>query len=229
MVNFCPGSGAIVWQCGGGASEDTVHRVYRIEGGGARHSRARGEDAAGADVDQADNSGDGREGLDHRERGRGFRRGGGGVVASAFGFSGQKCSACSRAIVEEPIYDAFVERLRESVAKLTVGDPAKNPNMGPVVNEAAMKSILYYVEIGKKEGRLVAGGKAVETPEKGYYVAPTVIADVAPKARIAQEEIFGPVLAVIKAKDFDHALADCQQHGVWADGRGVFDGPGEAG
>src|ERR1700728_1401447 len=129
-----------------------------------------------------------------------------GVVASAFGFSGQKCSACSRAIVEEPIYDLFVERLRESVAKLTVGDPAENSNLGPVVNEAAMKTILNYAAIGAKEGRLVAGGKAVETPEKGYYVAPTVIADVAPTARIAQEEIFGPVLAVIKAKDFDHAL-----------------------
>jgi 1-pyrroline-5-carboxylate dehydrogenase len=88
-----------------------------------------------------------------------------GVVASAFGFSGQKCSACSRVIVEEPIYDAFVERLRESVEKLTVGDPLENKNLGPVVNEAAMKSILGYVEIGKKEGRLVAGGKAVETPE----------------------------------------------------------------
>ena len=129
-----------------------------------------------------------------------------GVVASAFGFSGQKCSACSRAIVEEGIYDVFVERLRESVEKLTVGDPAKNPNMGPVVNEAAMKTILDYMEIGKKEGRLVAGGKAVETEDKGYFVEPTVIADVAPNARIAQEEIFGPVLAVIKAKDFDEAL-----------------------
>jgi 1-pyrroline-5-carboxylate dehydrogenase len=129
-----------------------------------------------------------------------------GVVASAFGFSGQKCSACSRAIVEEPIYDAFVERLREQVAKLKVGDPAENNNIGPVVNEAAMKTILGFAEIGAKEGRLVAGGKAVETPEKGYYVAPTVIVDVAPDARIAQEEIFGPVLAVIKAKDFDHAL-----------------------
>jgi 1-pyrroline-5-carboxylate dehydrogenase len=129
-----------------------------------------------------------------------------GVVASAFGFSGQKCSACSRAIVEEPIYDAFVERLRASVEKLTVGDPTANPNMGPVVNEAAMKSILEYAAIGAKEGRLVAGGKAIETPEKGYFVEPTVIVDVAPDARISQEEIFGPVLAVIKAKDFDHAL-----------------------
>jgi len=129
-----------------------------------------------------------------------------GVVASAFGFSGQKCSACSRVIVEEPIYDAFVERLRESVEKLTVGDPAENSNMGPVVSEGAMKTILDHIEIGKKEGRLINGGKAVETPEKGYYVAPTVIADIAPNARIAQEEIFGPVLAVIKARDFDHAL-----------------------
>jgi 1-pyrroline-5-carboxylate dehydrogenase len=129
-----------------------------------------------------------------------------GVVASAFGFSGQKCSACSRVIVEEAIYEPFVERLRAKVESLTVGDPAENPNMGPVVNEAAMKSVLYYAEIGRTEGRLVTGGKAVETPEKGYYVAPTVIADVAPTARIAQEEIFGPVLAVIKARDFDQAL-----------------------
>jgi len=129
-----------------------------------------------------------------------------GVVASAFGFSGQKCSACSRAIVEEPIYDAFVERLREKVGALKVGDPAENANMGPVVNEAAMKSILDYAAIGAKEGRLVVGGKAVETSERGYFVEPTVIVDVAPDARIAQEEIFGPVLAVIKARDFDHAL-----------------------
>ncbi len=129
-----------------------------------------------------------------------------GVVASAFGFSGQKCSACSRAIVEEPIYDVFVERLRERVEKLTVGDPAENRNLGPVVNEAALDRCLDYVETGKKEGRLVAGGKAVETAEKGYFLEPTVIADVAPKARLAQEEIFGPVLAVIQARDFDDAL-----------------------
>ena len=131
-----------------------------------------------------------------------------GVVASAFGFSGQKCSACSRVIVEEPIYDAFVERLRESVEKLTVGDPVTgNPNMGPVVSAGAMKTILSYIEIGKKEGRLLTGGAAVETPENGYYLQPTVIADVSPTARIAQEEIFGPVLAVIQAKDFEDALA----------------------
>jgi 1-pyrroline-5-carboxylate dehydrogenase len=129
-----------------------------------------------------------------------------GVVASAFGFSGQKCSACSRAIVEASVYDVFVERVREKVAKLTVGDPATNPNMGPVVNKAAMDSILGYIETGKKEGRLVAGGKAVENGEGGFFLEPTVIADVAPDAVIAQEEIFGPVLAVIKVADFDEGL-----------------------
>ena len=130
-----------------------------------------------------------------------------GVVAAAFGFSGQKCSACSRAIVEEPLYDIFVERVRERTAKLTVGDPAANPNMGPVVNEGALKTILDYISVGKQEGRLVAGGEVIETPEKGYFVQPTVIADVAPDARISQEEIFGPVLAIIKAQDYDDALA----------------------
>lgn len=130
-----------------------------------------------------------------------------GAVASAFGFSGQKCSACSRAIVEEPLYEVFVDRVRDRVAKLTVGDPATNPNMGPVVNHTAMEKILGYIETGKKEGRLVVGGNAVETPENGYFIEPTVIADVAPNARIAQEEIFGPVLAIIKAKDFREALA----------------------
>ena len=129
-----------------------------------------------------------------------------GVVASAFGFNGQKCSACSRAIVEEPIYDVFVERIREAVEQLKVGDPAKNAYMGPVVNEGALKTIQKYIEIGKGEGRLIAGGNAVETPEKGYYLEPTVFADVAPGARISQEEIFGPVLAILKARDYDSAL-----------------------
>src|ERR1700756_2626873 len=129
-----------------------------------------------------------------------------GVVAAAFGFSGEKCSACSRAIVEAPVYDVFVERLQERVAKLTVGDPAENHNMGPVINKAAMDSILGYIEIGKKEGRMVAGGKAVENPNGGYFIEPTVIADIAPDAVIAREEIFGPVLAVIKVKDFEEGL-----------------------
>jgi 1-pyrroline-5-carboxylate dehydrogenase len=129
-----------------------------------------------------------------------------GVVAAAFGFSGQKCSACSRAIVEDSVYDVFLERVRDRVATLRVGDPAGNANMGPVVNRSAMDTILSYIEIGKGEGRLLTGGHAVSTAEGGYYLEPTVIADVSPTARIAQEEIFGPVLAVIRARDFDHAL-----------------------
>lgn len=130
-----------------------------------------------------------------------------GVVASAFGFNGQKCSACSRAIIEEPIYDVFLERVRERVAKIKVGDPTTNAAMGPVVNHAAMQSILGYIETGKQEGRLISGGHAVETEEGGYYIEPTVFADISPAARLAQEEIFGPVLALIKAQNFEHALA----------------------
>ena len=130
-----------------------------------------------------------------------------GVVASAFGFSGQKCSACSRAIVEASIYDLFVERVRERVAKLTIGDPVGNPNMGPVVNKAALDSMLEYVESGKREGRLVAGGNAPETADGGYFLEPTVFADIPPDGVLAQEEIFGPVLAIIKVADFKEGLA----------------------
>jgi 1-pyrroline-5-carboxylate dehydrogenase len=129
-----------------------------------------------------------------------------GVVASAFGFSGQKCSACSRAIVEAPVYDAFIERLRERVAELTVGDPAANHNLGPVINQTALDSMMSYVEIGKKEGQLIAGGHAPATAEGGYFIEPTVFADVAPEAILAQEEIFGPVLAVIKVTKFEEGL-----------------------
>ena len=129
-----------------------------------------------------------------------------GAVASAFGFSGQKCSACSRAIVDERVYDLFIERVRERTASLTIGDPATNPNMGPVVNDAALRKILGYIEIGKSEGRLIAGGASIETVEGGYYVAPTIFADVAPDARVAQEEIFGPVLAIVKSRNFEDAL-----------------------
>lgn len=129
-----------------------------------------------------------------------------GVVASAFGFSGQKCSACSRTIVEAPVYNAFVERLRERVAKLTVGDPAANHNVGPVINQTALKSMLGYIATGKKEGRLLAGGQAPATAEGGYYLEPTVFVDVTPDAVMAREEIFGPVLAVIKVASFEEAL-----------------------
>lgn len=128
-----------------------------------------------------------------------------GVTLSAFGYQGQKCSACSRAIVDEAVYDDFVAKLRERVRKIRVGDPEDLGNyMGPVINEGAKKSILEYVEVGKGEGRLICGGGAAGGD--GYFIEPTVIADVQPKARIFQEEIFGPVLAVAKAKDFDQAL-----------------------
>src|SRR6266849_2037961 len=129
-----------------------------------------------------------------------------GVAVSAFGFQGQKCSACSRAIIDERIYDRFLEKLKARVETITVGDPTENPNMGAVINEGSMKSILQYIEIGKKDGRLITGGGPAKNAGEGYFLQPTVIADIPPKSRLEQEEVFGPVLAVIKAKNYDHAL-----------------------
>ena len=129
-----------------------------------------------------------------------------GVAQSAFGFQGQKCSACSRAIVDEKIYDQFLQRLKARVEKITIGDPAENSNMGAVINEGSMKSILEYIEQGKKDGRVITGGERAASAGEGYFVKPTVIADIPPKSKLEQEEIFGPVLAVIKAKNYDHAL-----------------------
>src|SRR5579863_6619510 len=177
VVNFCPGSGATF---GHGVVEHPKTRFIAFTGsrdvGLDIHLRAAKLDAA---VE--------------------------GVAVSAFGFQGQKCSACSRAIVDAGVYDAFVAKLRDRVARMRVGDPAENVYMGPVINEGALKSMLSYIEIGKHEGRLLIGGK--RCAGDGYFLEPTVIADVAPTARIAQEEIFGPVLAVIKAHGFDDALA----------------------
>jgi 1-pyrroline-5-carboxylate dehydrogenase len=128
-----------------------------------------------------------------------------GVLAAAYGYQGQKCSACSRAIVSEKLYDAFLEKLVPKVEALTVGPADDFANdMGPVINAAAKRSILEYIEIGKKEGRLVAGG--VEAPGEGHFIRPTVIADIGARDRLFQEEIFGPVLSVTKARDFEHAL-----------------------
>lgn len=129
-----------------------------------------------------------------------------GVTVSAFGFQGQKCSACSRVIVHEKVYDRFVGLLAKKAESITVGDPIDPSNyMGPVVNRGSQESIMRYIEKAIAEGgRLVAGG--MKAGDNGYFIRPTVIADVLPKATIAQEEIFGPVLAVIKAKDFDDAL-----------------------
>jgi 1-pyrroline-5-carboxylate dehydrogenase len=129
-----------------------------------------------------------------------------GVAQAAFGFQGQKCSACSRAIVDEKIYDEFVAKLKTRVEKITIGDPVDNFNMSAVISESAMNKILAYIDTGKKQGRLVTGGARAANLGEGYYIQPTVFADIAPKSTLEQEEIFGPVLAVIKAKDYDHAL-----------------------
>ncbi len=137
-----------------------------------------------------------------------------GIVVSAFGFQGQKCSAGSRAIIVDQVYDQVLQKVIEKTKQLTVGDVTQpDTYMGPVVDENAMKKILQYIEIGKKEGRLVAGG-GHHGP--GYFIEPTIFADVDPYARIAQEEIFGPVLAVIRAKDFDDAMriANSTEYGL---------------
>jgi len=127
------------------------------------------------------------------------------VTASAFGFQGQKCSACSRLVVVEEVYEKTLTLLAEKAKKLTVG-PTDDPGnyMGPVINATSEKSILSYIEIGKKEGRIITGGG--KTAGNGYFIQPTIIADIQPGSRLDQEEIFGPVLAVIKAKDWNQAL-----------------------
>lgn len=127
------------------------------------------------------------------------------IVKSAFGFSGQKCSAASRAVIVEDVYDTVLERVIELSKELTIGNPVDQSNfMGPVIDAAAFKKITEYIEIGKEEGRLVVGGTGDDST--GYFVNPTVFADLDPNSRIMQEEIFGPVIGISKAKDFDHAL-----------------------
>lgn len=126
------------------------------------------------------------------------------VLYSAFGFQGQKCSACSRVIVVGSIYPRFVERLVEGARALAIG-PAEDPAyfMGPVVDERAQSTILSYVELARQEGRVLL---CQEVPNHGYYVPLTIVEGITPKHRLAQEEVFGPVLAVMKVKDFEQAL-----------------------
>lgn len=127
------------------------------------------------------------------------------IVKSAFGFSGQKCSACSRAVIHEDVYDQVVEMVKEKTEGLTYGDPADQNNFtGPVIDQSSYDKVMSYIEIGKEEGRLVAGG--VGDDSKGFFVAPTVFADLDPEARMMQEEIFGPVVALCKAPTFDDAI-----------------------
>src|SRR5262249_27899824 len=127
-----------------------------------------------------------------------------GVVQSAFGYQGQKCSACSRAIVLAPLYDVFLERMIEATKSLKIG-PAEDPSakVGPVIDEESRNRILGYIEKGKQESRFAYAGDAGFLVSEGTYVAPHIFADVKPDATIALEEIFGPVVAVIKARDLD--------------------------
>jgi RHH-type proline utilization regulon transcriptional repressor/proline dehydrogenase/delta 1-pyrroline-5-carboxylate dehydrogenase len=127
-----------------------------------------------------------------------------GVIASFTGYAGQKCSACSRAIVHEAVYESFLGRLKEAVLSLKVGNPEEpGIQVGPVIDRRAQTKVQDYIEIGKKEARLLVEGIATGP---GWYVGPTVFADVAPTDRVAQEEIFGPILAVMKASSFEDAL-----------------------
>jgi RHH-type proline utilization regulon transcriptional repressor/proline dehydrogenase/delta 1-pyrroline-5-carboxylate dehydrogenase len=131
-----------------------------------------------------------------------------GVVASAFGYAGQKCSACSRVLVPETLHDAFVARLIEATRSLKVA-PAEDPGctVGPVIDADAYQRIAHTIEKGKSEGRLVYAGEVGALKEEGYYLAPHIFDEVSPTASIAREEIFGPVLAVLRTRDLDHALA----------------------
>lgn len=128
-----------------------------------------------------------------------------GVVHSAFGYSGQKCSACSRAIVLEPVYDTFVRRLVEAARSLNLGAAeAPSTQVGPVIDATAQQRVQDYIEQGRTEAEVAL---EMPAPAGGYFVGPTIFTEVAPTAKIAQEEIFGPVLAVIRAKTFDEAIA----------------------
>jgi RHH-type proline utilization regulon transcriptional repressor/proline dehydrogenase/delta 1-pyrroline-5-carboxylate dehydrogenase len=131
-----------------------------------------------------------------------------GVLHSAFGYAGQKCSACSRVIVPDQIHDAFVTRLVAAARALTVG-PAEDPDtdVGPVIDARARERIEEYLRIAATEGQVVLATEVGGLAARGNYVGPHIVAGVRPEARIAQEEIFGPVLCVLRARDLDLALA----------------------
>jgi 1-pyrroline-5-carboxylate dehydrogenase len=135
-----------------------------------------------------------------------------GVMHSAFGFQGQKCSACSRAIVHKDIFEEFTQKLVAKTARLKLGFPEnQDVYLGPVASKSAFESILKYIEIGAKEGQILTGGKSPKAGNGtvgsgGFFIEPTIIGPVSPTARIAQEEIFGPVLALIQADCWDDAL-----------------------
>lgn len=138
------------------------------------------------------------------------------IVKGAFGFQGQKCSAGSRTIAVKEVYDSLLEKVVEKTKQLTVGDAKDNYPAGPVVNEKAVEKIMHYIEVGKNEGKLMCGGTLADTEHPGHYISPTVFADISEDAVIAQEEIFGPVTAFIKAEDTKDAIriANNTQYGL---------------
>jgi 1-pyrroline-5-carboxylate dehydrogenase len=128
------------------------------------------------------------------------------VIPSAFSFQGQKCSAASRLIVIREVYEAVLERLLAAVKAISLGPAEENYQLNAVISETQYQMILSEIDKGKKEAEILAGGGTIDL-DCGYYITPTVFAPVPPGARLAQHEIFGPVLAVIPAKDFDDAVA----------------------
>ncbi len=128
------------------------------------------------------------------------------AVAGAFGFQGQKCSAMSRLIVVDDVYDELLERVVALTEGLSVGPAVDNKDVGAVISARQHQKILDYIAAGRAESRLATGGSAVELPGGGYFIKPTIFSDVPPSATVACEEIFGPVVATMRAKDFDHAL-----------------------
>jgi 1-pyrroline-5-carboxylate dehydrogenase len=132
-----------------------------------------------------------------------------GIVASGFGFQGQKCSAGSRAIIHADVYETVTERVVELTKELSVGETDKGLDvyMGPVVDQKAFNSIMEYIAYGHKNHKLLAGGHAIETDTNGYFIEPTIFGDVPGDDKLAQEEIFGPVVTITRAKNFDEMLA----------------------
>ncbi|PYE52939.1 L-glutamate gamma-semialdehyde dehydrogenase [Deinococcus yavapaiensis] len=142
-----------------------------------------------------------------------------GIVAASFGYAGQKCSACSRAIVEDSVYDAVLQKVVDLAGKIQVGLPEENAPLGPVIHEGSLQRILGFVEEGKRSAKLVLGGeRATVEGRDGAYLQPTIFADVAPDSSLFQEEIFGPVLTFTRARDWRHAieLANDSDYGLTA-------------
>ena len=127
------------------------------------------------------------------------------IVAAAYGFQGQKCSACSRALIHQDIYDELIPMIVENAKKVNVSSAEENPNMGPLINKSSLDKCLKYIEIGKEEGTLLLGGKTIEN-NGGWFLEPTIFADISPGDKMEQEEIFGPILALVKVDSYQHGV-----------------------